>query len=288
MPYLLFLKKQQNFNWCLQIIGGALRVIYNSVWMFSDLPPTTEILVPITRPAKVNVSLQETPDTNNTGIVTEIEDNENQPMDEVQDTEMIDDKAEETYEKPEEDAYEKPEDTYEKPEETYEGLEETYEWQEETYEKPDEETYEKQEDAYITYEKHEEAAYEKPEETYEKPKYAYEKEGDTFKEPALKEFQNITTESSVNQATTAVKPLIHFSILEPMVVESTTLHKDSDDTKKVEIEVGEETQTNDEEELKPRTGELTENLAEDGRVQLQPIGKAQLNILSTTFIICNE
>ena len=226
--------------------------------MFSDLPPTTEILVPITRPAKVNVSLQETPDTNNTGIVTEIEDNENQPIDEVKDTEIIDDKAEQTYEKPEEDAYEKPEDTYEK-----------------------------QEDTYITYEKHEEDAYGKPERTYEKPdEETYEKSGETFKEPAVKEFQNITTESSVNQASTAIKPLIHFSILEPMVVESTTLHKDSDDTKKVEIEDGEETQTNDdEEELKPRTGELTENLVEDGRVQLQPIGKELLNILSTAYTV---
>ena len=244
--------------------------------MFSDLPPTTEILVPITRPTKANVSLQETPDTNNTGIVTEIEGNENQPIDEVQDTAIIDDKAEETYEKLGEETYEKQEDAFER--------------QEETYEKPDEETYEKQEDAYISYEKQEEDAYEKPED-------AHEKEGDTFKEPALKEFQDITTESSVNQATTAVKPLIHFSILEPMVVESTTLHKDSDDTtlrkdsndiKKEEIEAGEETLTDDDDELRPTTGELTENLVEDGRVQLQPIGKAQLNILSTTFIICNE
>ena len=254
-----------------------------SVCIFSDLPTTTEILVPITRPAKVNVSLQETPDTNNTGIVTEIEDNENQPMDEVQDTAIIDDKAEDTYEKLGEETYEKQEDAYER--------------QEETYEKPDEETYEKQEGAYISYEKQEEDAYEKPEETYEKPEDAYEKEGDTFKEPALKEFQDITTESNVNQATTAVKPLIHFSILEPMVVESTTLHKDSDDTtlrkdsndiKKEEIEAGEETLTDDDDKLRPTTGELTENLVEDGRVQLQPIGKAQLNILSTIHIICNE
>ena len=240
------------------------------------MPPTNEILVPITQLAKVNVSLQETPDTNNTGIVTEIEDNENQPIDEVKDTAIIDDKAEETYENHE--------DTYEKPEETYEKQEDTHI----TYEMPGEETYENHEDTY-----------EKPEETYEKPEDAYEKEGETYEEPALKEFQNITTESSVNQATTAVKPLIHFSILEPMVVESTTLHKDSDDTtlhkgsddtKKEEMEGGEKTHADDddEEELKPRTGELTENLVEDGRVQLQPIGKAQLNILSTTFIICNN
>ena len=92
--------------------------------------------------------------------------------------------------------------------------------------------------------------------------------------------KNITTELNEKADSPEVRRLVHYSIMEPMLVESTTLHKvDGESTDKnlkvidVEKIVPTTEQSNPEDnELKPKTNTLTETLDGEAGVQLQPIG----------------